>query len=60
MSNCSGMRRATLRYDVLLDTNVLSEVKRAAPDPKVLAWLDTVDGRRWFSPRFALPIAFRE
>jgi predicted nucleic acid-binding protein len=24
---------------VLLDTNVLSEVRRPAPDPKVLAWL---------------------
>ena len=29
--------------NVLLDTNVLSEVRRAAPDPKVMAWLDTLD-----------------
>ena len=28
---------------VLLDTNVLSEVRRPAPEPKVLAWLDTID-----------------
>jgi predicted nucleic acid-binding protein len=34
--------------NVLLDTNVLSEVKRPAPDPKVLAWLDTVDEDRVF------------
>lgn len=33
---------------VLLDTNVLSEVRRPAPDPKVLAWLDTVDEDRAF------------
>lgn len=25
---------------ILLDTNVLSELMRAAPEPKVLAWLD--------------------
>lgn len=34
--------------NVLLDTNVLSEVRRPAPDPKVLAWLDTVDEDRAF------------
>lgn len=34
--------------NVLLDTNVLSEVRRLAPDPKVLAWLDTVDEDRAF------------
>lgn len=34
--------------NVLLDTNVLSEVCRPAPDPKVLAWLDTVDEDRAF------------
>src|SRR4029077_9540195 len=33
---------------VLLDTNVLSEVRRPAPDPKVLAWLDTIDEDRAF------------
>jgi predicted nucleic acid-binding protein len=33
---------------VLLDTNVLSEVKRPAPEPKVLAWLDTIDEDRSF------------
>lgn len=32
----------------LLDTNVLSEVKRPAPEPKVLSWLDTVDEDRVF------------
>jgi predicted nucleic acid-binding protein len=34
--------------NVLLDTNVLSEVRRPAPDPKVLAWLDTIDEDRVF------------
>jgi hypothetical protein len=34
--------------NLLLDTNVLSEVQRPAPDPKVLAWLDTVDEDRVF------------
>ena len=34
--------------NVLLDTNVLSEVRRPTPDPKVLAWLDTVDEDRAF------------
>ena len=33
---------------VLLDTNVLSEVRRPAPDPKVLAWLDAIDEDRAF------------
>lgn len=32
----------------LLDTNVLSEVRRPAPSPKVLAWLDTIDEDRAF------------
>jgi predicted nucleic acid-binding protein len=32
----------------LLDTNVLSEVQRPAPDAKVLAWLDGVDEDRAF------------
>ena len=34
--------------NVLLGTNVLSEVRRPAPDPKVLAWLDTIDEDRAF------------
>ena len=34
--------------NVLLDTNVLSEVRRPAPDPKVLAWLDAIDEDRTF------------
>jgi predicted nucleic acid-binding protein len=34
--------------NLLLDTNVLSEVRRPAPDPKVLAWLDAVDEDRTF------------
>jgi predicted nucleic acid-binding protein len=33
---------------VLLDTNVLSEVRRPAPEPKVLGWLDTIDEDRAF------------
>lgn len=33
---------------VLLDTNVLSEVRRPAPAPKVLAWLDAIDEDRTF------------
>lgn len=33
---------------LLLDTNLLSEVKRPAPSPKVLGWLDTVDEDRVF------------
>ncbi|MDU1691465.1 MAG: VapC toxin family PIN domain ribonuclease, partial [Bradyrhizobium sp.] len=27
----------------LLDTNVLSEVRRPVPDRRVIGWLDTVD-----------------
>jgi hypothetical protein len=34
--------------NLLLDTNVLSEVQRPEPDPKVLGWLDTVDEDRVF------------
>lgn len=34
--------------NILLDTNVLSEVRRPAPDPKVLAWLDAIDEDRAF------------
>jgi predicted nucleic acid-binding protein len=33
---------------VLLDTNVLSEVRRPAPKPRVLDWLDTIDEDRAF------------
>ena len=32
----------------LLDTNVLSEVQRPRPDPRVLAWLDEVDEDRTY------------
>lgn len=34
--------------NLLLDTNVLSEVQRPLPEPKVLAWLDAVDEDRVF------------
>ncbi|MDQ8727499.1 type II toxin-antitoxin system VapC family toxin [Bradyrhizobium sp. LHD-71] len=34
--------------NVLLDTNVLSEVRRPAPEPKVLTWLDAIDEDRAF------------
>ncbi len=34
--------------NLLLDTNVLSEVQRPAPDPKVVHWLDAVDEDRTF------------
>jgi len=34
--------------NLLLDTNVLSEVQRPAPDLKVLGWLDAVDEDRTF------------
>ena len=34
--------------NLLLDTNVLSEVRRPAPDRKVLGWLDDVDEDRVF------------
>jgi hypothetical protein len=34
--------------NLLLDTNVLSEVRRPAPDRKVLSWLDTIDEDRVF------------
>jgi predicted nucleic acid-binding protein len=34
--------------NVLLDTNVLSEVRRPGPDRKVLAWLDAIDEDRTF------------
>ncbi|WP_342245211.1 type II toxin-antitoxin system VapC family toxin [Pseudomonas sp. OTU5201] len=30
---------------ILLDTNVLSELMRAKPDPKVIAWVDAQPGR---------------
>ena len=33
---------------VLLHTNVLSEVRRPQPDPRVLAWLDVLDEDRSF------------
>lgn len=32
----------------LLDTNVLSEVRRPQPEPRVLAWLDAADEDRLF------------
>ena len=34
--------------NLLLDTNVLSEVQRPAPSPRVLAWLNAVDEDRTF------------
>lgn len=34
--------------NVLLDTNVLSEVRRPAPDRKVMGWLDALDEDRAF------------
>jgi predicted nucleic acid-binding protein len=34
--------------NLLLDTNVLSEVRRPAPDRRVLGWLDTIDEDRCF------------
>lgn len=34
--------------NLLLDTNVLSEVQRPAPSPKVLEWLETIDEDRAF------------
>jgi predicted nucleic acid-binding protein len=34
--------------NLLLDTNVLSEVQRPVPDVKVLGWLDAVDEDRVF------------
>lgn len=34
--------------NILLDTNVLSEVRRPVPDPKVLAWLAGLDEDRVF------------
>lgn len=34
--------------NLLLDTNVLSEVQRPAPEPRVLAWLDTLDEDRTY------------
>ena len=33
---------------LLLDTNVLSEVTKPAPDPRVLEWLDRLDEDRLF------------
>lgn len=33
---------------LLLDTNVLSEVRRPVPDRRVLAWLDALDEDRVF------------
>lgn len=34
--------------NLLLDTTILSEVQRPAPEPRVLAWLDTVDEDRTY------------
>ncbi|WP_407184922.1 type II toxin-antitoxin system VapC family toxin [Bradyrhizobium centrosematis] len=34
--------------NLLLDTNVLSEVQRPTPSPNVLTWLDTIDEDRAF------------
>jgi len=34
--------------NLLLDTNVLSEVQRPSPNAKVLAWLDAIDEDRVF------------
>ncbi|MEY9123600.1 type II toxin-antitoxin system VapC family toxin [Bradyrhizobium yuanmingense] len=34
--------------NLLLDTNVLSEVQRPAPSPRVVAWLDRIDEDRAF------------
>jgi len=34
--------------NILIDTNVLSEVRRPEPDPKVLAWLHALDEDRSF------------
>lgn len=34
---------------VLLDTNVLSELMRAAPDPRVLAWFDDAPGMQVYT-----------
>ncbi|MEY9358335.1 putative nucleic acid-binding protein [Bradyrhizobium yuanmingense] len=34
--------------NLLLDTNVLSEVQRPAPSPKVVGWLDRIDEDRAF------------
>jgi predicted nucleic acid-binding protein len=34
--------------NLLLDTNVLSEVQRPTPSPRVLTWLDTIDEDRAF------------
>src|SRR5690606_27408515 len=42
----SGPRYRVVRY--LLDTNVLSEVRRPHPEPRVLAWLDAVDEDRLY------------
>ena len=39
--------------NLLLDTNVLLEVQRPAPDLKVLGWLDTVDEDRVFIRAFS-------
>ena len=33
---------------VLLDTNILSEVTRSVPDPRVMEWLDKLDEDRAF------------
>jgi predicted nucleic acid-binding protein len=35
--------------NLLLDTNVLSEVQRPSPNAEVLAWLDAIDEDRVFS-----------
>jgi predicted nucleic acid-binding protein len=34
--------------NLLLDINVLSEIQRLVPSPKVVAWLDTIDEDRTF------------
>ncbi|MYN05812.1 type II toxin-antitoxin system VapC family toxin [Pseudoduganella aquatica] len=33
---------------IILDTNILSELMRSAPDPSVLAWIDSLPAREIF------------
>ena len=44
----SATNRAISSFEVLLDTNVLSETRRPEPDRRVLEWLDRLDEDRAF------------
>jgi predicted nucleic acid-binding protein len=45
--------------NLLLDTDVPSEVRRPAPDPEVIGWIDTIDKDRCFISIASIAVATR-